>query len=187
MLVSYSKSLKNGNQPVVITTAEAKAQLNITHDHQDSLIDAYILSAKQQIENYTSRSLNIYEVTATTIQWLRKIVLEQTPAKSDVVVQYYDEANSLTTLDASNYTVLNNESGEPMVYFHEFSDLPTVYDRVDAIVITYDVGYATADVPEPFKQYVKLVVTHFYENRSDSADRFPRFADSLLRPYKKWS
>ena len=180
-MVSYTASLQT--QATVVTLTEAKAHLRITHDYEDDVIQAYINSAVIAGENYTGRFLNIYDVTCKTDEFTDGLRLQYAPLVDDeaVVIKYYDSDNSLQTLDATWYSILHR-NGEPEIYFDDNKTLPSLYNREDAVVITYQSG-----IPEPFKQYVKLMITFFYENRSDSVDKLPRFTNTLLKPYKKWA
>ena len=90
-MLSYIATLKTtGTQPDVVTLSDLKDHLNITHTYQDTLIQAYLEAAITQAENYTARSLKIYEVTANTNVFTQNIQLEKTPYKSTIVIKYQD-------------------------------------------------------------------------------------------------
>ena len=185
-MYSFLATLKAGTQPDVVTLSDAKDHLNITHTYQDTLIQAYIDAAINYAENYTSRSLKIHEVTATAAAFCETITLEKTPYSSGLVIQYYNTNNALQTLAASTY-VINYVNDEPVIVFNEFENLPEVYNRKDAVKITYEAGYEDeALIPKSYKQAIKLLLGQLYENRTDTVDKLPRCMNTLLRPYKKW-
>lgn len=183
-MISYSAVL--ATPTVVSTLTNIKDHLNVTHVHHDTLIQSYIDAAVIMAENYTGRFVHTYDVTVQTAEFPTSIPLERTPVDSStIVIKYFDSDNAEQTLAASNYDLLYR-NGEPEIFFDPEVSLPSVYNRNDAIKITYSAGYTTATVPEPFDIYVKLAVTYLYEHRSDSVDSLPRFTNSVLRAYKKW-
>lgn len=182
-MVSYTSTLNTAT--TVVTYAEAKAHLNLTHDYQQDLVEAFIDSATVMAENYTAQAINIYDVVAITDDFYDGLQLQKTPLKGDVVIQYYNSNNALQTLDSSKY-LIRYDGSEPTICYTSYSTLPAVYDRIDAVNITYQTGYGAGDVPKPYKTFVLLMVAHFYENRSDSVDKLPRYSSAVLRPYKKW-
>lgn len=170
----------------LVTLTEAKAQLRVTHTHEDTEITAYIAVAITMAEDYLSRAIHKKNVVAITNRFIDGLQLQRTPVLEAIVVKYYDVNDSLQTLDASKYIIRYN-SGEPEIHYKDTSLLPSVYDRIDAVQITYNIGYNTAtDVPVPIKQYVLLKITQMYENRTDTVQRYSTFGESLLRPYRKW-
>jgi uncharacterized phiE125 gp8 family phage protein len=177
--------LKEGvTQPTILSLADAKAHLNITHSYQDDLIQSYIDAAVAEAESYTSRSLKIYTVTIKLTTFVNRLLLTQTPYKTGLEIKYYDEDNTLQTLDTGLY-VLGYHYGEPVIYFNDETDLPTLYNRQDAVVITYDAGYGLEIMPEQFVQFCKLLVGSFYEQRSDSVNNLPRMSYSLIHKFKR--
>ena len=183
-MVSSFATLKTGvTQPVILSIEDAKAHLNITHGHQDDLIQSYIDAAISEAEAYTSRSLYIREVSIKTNTFSNQIKLTDTPYKAALVVKYYDVNNTEQTLGVDAY-VLGYHYGEPVIYFNDSALLPSLYNRQDAIIITYDAGYGLEVMPLQFTQFCKLLVGTFYEYRTDSVDKLPRLSYNLIHKYK---
>lgn len=182
-MVSNIAVLKEGTQPTILSLEDAKVHLNITHSYQDDLIQSYIDAAVSEAEAYTSRSLKNYEVTLKTSQFYDRLLLTLTPYQDNLVIQYYDANNALQTLADTTY-VLGYHFGEPVIYFNDMSALPQVYNRQDAVVITYDAGYGVQQMPVQFTQFCKLMVGTFYEHRTDSVDKLPRLSYNLIHKYK---
>ena len=180
-MTSYTVTYNTGVD--VITLAEAKDHLRITHAYEDELIQSYVDAAISSAENYTGRYLHLYDVIGKSLTFGDAAILEHGPVNGDVVITYYDLDNSIQTLDASYFDVMVF-NGIPEVVYNPVMTLPSLYNRHDAVVVTYQAGYSVA--PQPFKQYVRLVVAFLYENRSDTVDKLPRFTQTIIRPYKKW-
>ena len=182
-MVSNIAILKSGEQPVILSLEDAKAHLNITHSYQDDLIQSYIDVAIDEAQGYTSRSLHTYEVTIKTTAFENRLILTLTPYLANLVIKYYDANNGLQTLDDSTY-VLGYHFGEPVIYFNDETSLPSLYNRQDAVIITYDAGYGLESMPKQFTQFCKLLVGSFYEQRTDSVDKLPHLSYNLIHKYK---
>jgi len=182
-MVHYTATLNTAT--VVTTYAEAKDHLRLTHDYQQTLVQSYIDAAVVFAENYTGRAIHVYDVVATTSKFCDAYQLENTPLKGTVTIQYYDSDNAIQTLSSSLYSIQYN-NGEPVIYYSDVTSWPDVYDREDAVKISYQTGYDAANVPEPFKIYILLLVSFLYDNPSDTIDKLPRFIHSAIRSYKKW-
>jgi uncharacterized phiE125 gp8 family phage protein len=182
-MVSNIASLKAVTQPVILSLEGAKSHLNITHDHQDILIQSYIDAAISEAENYTSRSLKTYNVIVKTTQFIDQLLLTLTPYQAGLVINYYDINNVEQILNPATY-VLGYHFGEAVIYFNDTTTLPSLYSRQDAVKITYDAGYGLQAMPAQFTQFCKLLVGTFYEQRTDSVDKLPRLSYSLIHKFK---
>jgi uncharacterized phiE125 gp8 family phage protein len=175
----------------------------------ESLVQRNIIAARTYVENVTRRklveqtlrlSLSNFPVTYST--WLtarplsdplRYIRLPCPPIIELVSVSYFDSANASTAIDASNYYVTDDLE----LRFATGFSAPTVYDRPDALRITYRAGYLgdgspgpdsqetyTANIPAPLIQAVlmqaQLLLDRFNE---DERRAFERARDDLLRSY----
>jgi len=116
------------------------------------------------------------------------IELRRGPLQSVNSLKYYNESNVLTTWDASNYLIAE-ELDVPVI--DSDNDWPTdLFDRTDAVEITYITGYDdVADIPQAIKQAILMIVGHLYENRQDvivgsQVNAMPLSSRSLLDPYK---
>lgn len=184
-MVSNFATLKPGvTQPVILSLEDAKAHLNITHSHQDDLIQSYIDAAIAEAQAYTSRSLKIYEVTIKLSTFTDKLLLTLTPYKAGLVITYYDTNNDLQTLDTDQY-VLGYYFGEPVLHFNNMAALPATYNRQDAVTVSYDAGYGLEEMPQQFVSFCKLLVGSFYEQRSDSVNNLPRLSYGLIHKFKQ--
>lgn len=168
----------------VVTLAEAKANLRVDHDYQNDMIQSFINASVEMAQNYTGRLLANRPVTVTHSTFLQNMQLRYTPVVGNVVIVYRDVNDTEATLATTAYEVVIASSGELSINYLDTDTLPEVYDRSDAVTITYTAGTAENAIPEVFKTYVKLMVNKLYENPGDTPYKYRSFAESLLSGYK---
>lgn len=120
-----------------------------------------ITSARRNVEKLTRRSL-IRQTLRLSVEgfpancegwqlgprWVRvptTIRLLRPPVIAVQSVQYFDADNALQTVDAASYYVTDDEA--PELRFVSTFSAPTVYDRPDALRVTYVAGYLGAGSP----------------------------------------
>lgn len=152
----------------IVTTAEFKAWAKIDDDTEDALIDSLLSAATQAAENYTRRS--IYPSTwNTTINAFETVELHVVPVDlSTIAITYYDVDNIATPLLAEFYNVIDN-GPDDFVCILFIGELPTLYDRADAVNISYAGGYAAGECPEGIRVGILKRAASDYENRQDAA------------------
>jgi uncharacterized phiE125 gp8 family phage protein len=157
-----------------VTVADAQDHLRV--DGEESYIENLIKAAYKVVENRTQRP-----VVGKTVQQYFDDVMWTTVLYwgnvDNVLVQYYDEDNILQTF--TDYYVDNVMDRTRIV----FNSLPEIFNRPNAIVITYDCAW---DVPEDVKQAILLLVGEMYEKRMDHVKRLPTAFDYLIDMYKLW-
>jgi uncharacterized phiE125 gp8 family phage protein len=120
-----------------------------------------ITTARRNVEKLTRRSLirqtlrlSVDGFPSNCIGWQlgprwvcapTAIRLFRPPVLSLQSVQYFDASNVLQTVDAASYYVTDDEL--PEVRFVSTFIAPTVYDRPDALRVTYVAGYLGAGSP----------------------------------------
>lgn len=176
---------------------EVRSHLRVDHHDDDTLLEALIDVVTERLDGYTGvvgRAL----ITQTWRQeWSdfprsRWLSLPLSPVQS-VVVQYLDESETLRTLDAAVYYLVNLPHG-PFVELDEDSNWPDTADRPDAVQVTIVCGYgdAAADVPRPLRQAALLMLSELYEHReavavgvSAAAIPMTLTVERLLAPYRR--
>lgn len=150
-----------------ITLAEAKAQLNIetAFTDDDTLITDCIKAATAYIEGIIQGPVvtQTWELQLTDFAGI--IELKKTPVASITSVSYYDASNADQVVSNTNYQT-DLSSVPARIIFNDSYSIPTPYDRFDAVRVRFVCGVAQAAVPFNIKQVVKLLVAHFYENRT---------------------
>ena len=151
----------------LLTTAEAKDHLRVDISNDDTLIDAYIESARQLIEETTGRAFVDRTYRLDLPLFDPEIILPMPPLISISSVKYYDTSNGLQTLAATEYDVDVPAGRLLQAYGGVY---PATYSRHDAVQITYVAGVGTTSspagsVPERVKSAARLLVGDMYENR----------------------
>lgn len=179
------RTVDAASEPVTLT--EAKSHLRVDHSDDDTYITGLITAARNIAENYTNSSF-FTQTWVATMEWFTEVIeLRRGPVQSVSSLKYYDSSNTLQTFDASGYFVDTNQ------------DIPTIeadnnwpsalYDRIDAIQVTYVTGYATVGaIPQAIKHAILMIIGHLYENRQDvvvgsQVNQMPQASRTLLNPY----
>lgn len=181
--------------PVLLS--EAKEHCRIDSDDQDALLAGFIIAARQHCEDETDRSF-ITQTLQLKIDsdWPVDrcgndcIVLPRPPHKTGAVmaITYVDTNGASQTLSPSLYQFSEGDIFGSIRPAYG-ATWPTVRDQMDAITVTFVAGYGSnpGDVPEPVRQAIKLMISHFNENReavtSGQMIETPLAVERLLRKY----
>lgn len=178
----------------VVTLAEAKLHLRVSHSTEDALIAALVAAATEHAQTETRRQL----VTATLRMDLDcfpadgVLELHRTPVQAVSGITYVDDAGATQTLAPADY-VVDTASAPARVVLADGSVWPTTDVRPNAVSVTFTAGYgAAAAVPAGIKAWMLLQVGALYRNREafatglSVAELPASFADRLLDPYRVW-
>ena len=152
-----------------ITTAEAKAHLNVTSADDDTYIDTLVVAARQKTESYLNRSLITQTWNLYLDKFESKIILPRAPIQSVSSIKYIDTNGAEQTLSSAVYTV--DTDAEPgQVYLAYEQSWPDIRTMEKAVDVEYIAGYGDAgtDVPQVIKQAMLLLVGHYYERREET-------------------
>lgn len=186
MRPQYSISAQPNSEPIALNQASEHLRVDSTEDQ--TYIRDLISVAREYFDALTGRSsaTTSYVLTAETWEDLfcqtgrinntsaYVIPLYRTPLLTVESIKYYaPDASSLTTINAGDYRVITG--AEPgMIQFKDSP--PSVDDRIDAIQIAFTAGSDCA--PAMCKHAIRMLVAHFYENRTPIA-----FASSSEIPF----
>ncbi len=149
-----------------VTLDECKSQLRLEIPDDDPLILSYIAMARSYVEAVVGQQL----VTAT---WEWKLdgfrplfLLPHPPLQSVSSITYLDTAGASQTLATSVYQ-FDTASIPGRIMVAQGKSWPAVQGATfNTVTITFIAGHgAQALVPENFKQAIRLLVSHQYENR----------------------
>lgn len=152
----------------IISLAEAKEQLVISHGDDDSFLLGLVASASRAVEEMTGRAL----MTQTWRQELHgaaardDVLLRRTPVQSITSIAYYDRENTLQTAPADDFR-LYGDADRSFIRPEVGQSWPALYARLDALRITYVAGYgdSPSDVPAELRTAALMLVAHWYERR----------------------
>lgn len=151
-----------------VTLDEAKDHLRVDGTDEDALIMAYIKAARRQCEMISRRAFvtQTWELALTTWQLQNWIELPNPPLQSVTSITYIDSAGVSAVMSSADY-VVDTYSQPGRVVLGYSKCWPSVTLRPGpSVIVRYVAGYgAPKDVPETYKQAIKLLVGHFYENR----------------------
>ena len=148
----------------IITVADIKEHLRVTHDLEDDLIGAIRVAAVNFIENYCNVRLGSFTAYGYLPRWVGSYI-PVGPVTAISAVEYEtDNAGTLSTLDSSKWHV--DTRSQPARI--SFSDYPAPYEHaLMPIRITMTVGHAYDNIPGTLMQAIRLMCAHLYENRQD--------------------
>jgi uncharacterized phiE125 gp8 family phage protein len=173
-----------------MTLAEAKAYLRVATDDDDDVIGALIAAARGLVEAQTRRALITQSWRLVRDQWPRdgRIAVLPAPLSALSAARVYREDGSTQSIDLGAF-VIDNATVPAIVAFAPFT-MPEPGRTSAGIEIDVSVGYgAAADVPEPLRQAMRLLIAHWYENRGvialgDTIAVLPASVAALIAPYR---
>lgn len=181
----------------VLTVAECKSHLRVTHSDDDTLIGLFRDAAITRLD--ARGNLGRCMVSQTWRQdyacWPEGGILRLPfPDVSAVTsLKYSDENDVEQTVSASLYALREDELGSGLWFKKDFTTPNFNTDRPDPIRCLFVAGFGTAaDVPAAIKAGMLLMVGDLYENRESTAigvgidvRPLPLGVDALLGPYRR--
>jgi uncharacterized phiE125 gp8 family phage protein len=171
-----------------VTLADAKAFLRVETDADDDVIGALIAASRIHIEAQTRRAMIAQSWRLTADFWPPDGRLTVTPAplKQVTAARVFDIDGHAQTIDTQ---VFVPDFGASAVAFAPWA-VPAPGRIAAGIELDVVTGYgdAAADVPEPLRQAIRLLVAHWYENRGLAAvgtvTILPTSVAALIAPYR---
>lgn len=139
-----------------ITLQEAKDHLRIADTSFDTQITDYLQAAAMQMLRMVAVSPGDAVLKAYFKDW-SDFEFYIDPIASIDSIKYYDENNSQQTLGTGNYNTFLD--GYPKKI--EITSEPSLYDRPDAVEVTFTTGYTTT--PEDVKHALRLMVKDMFD------------------------
>ena len=176
------------DQDTIITVADLKAHMRVTHTAEDTLISALRSAAISWVEEHCNIKLGSYTARGYLPGFYNAYV-PIGPVTAFTEVKYQTTENTdydsnLTTLNASNW--YTDTISQPARI--AFRDYPHTYEyALNPVVVTFTAGYST--MPTPVLQAIRLLVAHMYENRQEEivgtiTTRLKFGLEALLNPFR---
>ncbi len=149
-----------------LSLAETKSFLRVEHEDDDAVVASLIAAARIHVEAQTHRALITQTWRLVRDAWpaTGRLALMPAPLRSLVAVRVYDAAGEAVTLDTDSFDV-DAASAPPVLAVKPGVSQPG--RNMAGIEIEFEAGYGddAADVPEPLRHAIRLLVAHWYENR----------------------
>jgi uncharacterized phiE125 gp8 family phage protein len=169
---------------------EAKAFLRVEHNDDDETVAALIAGARLHVEAQTRRALITQTWRLVRDAWppSGRVAVRPAPLQALTAARVYDEDGTAREIDPQAFVL---DAGASALAFAVWA-VPVPGRAAAGIELDIRVGYgdAAADVPEPLRQAVRLLVAHWYEHRglvAADAALLPATVAALLAPYRMLS
>ena len=164
-----------GPATAVLTTAEAKTHLRVTHSSDDTYIDGLVDTARTIVESRSGWKMFTQTLELRADSFNEKgladptakdiIGLRVAPVASITSIKYYNTADSDTEISNTDYWT--DLLGVPC-RLQIKNSWPSTNERIGNVRIRLVAGTVKDKIPEHLLLAVKLLVGHWYENREET-------------------
>lgn len=173
----------------VVSLEEAKLHCRIEPDvsEDDELVAALVSAATAHLEKTLSMKMVSQQWRQDFAGFAKGLRLPLKPVDADsITIDYRDADDAEQTLAADTYRVLTDAEGT-FIEIVSGETWPDVFDRPDAVSISFTAGVAVADVPPALRIAICLHTAFLYVNRESHVESSvtPTGAyDALVWPFK---
>ena len=170
MIVGLTVVTAPAIEPVSIDDLKTDLRIDSDLTDHDVLIESLGRAAREWVERTAKRALITQTLKLTLDEWpdSDRISLPRAPLISVGSIKYTDTSGSENTFSASSYFAdTDNEPGR--VVLHNGESWPSAALRPAAgIAIEYNAGFGPEeiDVPDSYKNAIRLLVAFWYDNPS---------------------
>ena len=142
----------------LVSLSDVKEHLRVEHILDDSLINSYILTAMDYIEDYTGLAYGIQNFEEYVIADIaeRDVFLSMNPVNSITEIIEIDEVDGAQTDITNDIVSITNALG---------TRIKT--DNKKSYKVTYSAGVTESSLPNQMRQALLLIVADMYEHRED--------------------
>ena len=157
-----------------ISVAEAKAQMRVEGNDDDTIIERLVNAAVAfvDVQGVLGRAM----ITQTWGEWLAPnpstVMLSLGPVQSVSAIKYYDVDGVLQTATLADFNVFGTPN-RITITPKTGKAWPITQNRDDAIKIEYVIGYgaSSTSVPQTVRHALLMLVAHWYENRETTQEK----------------
>ena len=184
-----------------VSLEEAKSWLRLDSGDEDAIVTALVASARAAVEAATSKLLVMQTWRLVLDEWPRvatgfcsvappgsaMLTIPLGPVASITAIRIYDASGTPQVVSPATYAL----RGAPDDRWIDFIAAPPSPSRTRAgIEIDIVAGFgAPADVPQPLRQAILMLVARLYENRGDGMEPAPEHlrgaVHSLIAPFRR--
>lgn len=177
------EEVKKNDTIELVSLSVVKKHLRIEPDYtdDDELIEIYLNSAIEQIENFTERPLAEQNTIYTTNAFV-DFVYERKAMNDAIekVLYWVKDEDEAIELPSESYS----QTKQGIETFRvSFKNVP---ENVVKVQVFIKQGYTAQNLPKVFKQSIFLLVTEAYDRRDNNAAVINTKAKSLIQSYRKW-
>lgn len=171
------RSLRRTSAPAVepVTLSDAKAHCRVDTSADDTLIQGYITTAREWVEDYIDRALVTQQLVMKLDAFPAEIELPRPPmiasgtATAVTITYVTGEAGGTATLSASEYRVDRDSTPGAIRTLYAGSWPSHLIDQ-NSVTVSWWAGYGdSASVPQRVKSAILMCVHELYEKRGDGA------------------
>lgn len=146
-----------------ITLTEAKAHLRVDFTEDDAYITSLITVARQYAETRTWRAIPQQTFDVFYDEYTSTLQLPRPPLISVTSVSYKNSGDTYVNFNTTDYVVdFEAIPAKVVIQAARPQDLSTI----NPLRVRFVSGYANANsIPAHIKHAIKMLVSHFYENR----------------------
>lgn len=160
---------------VIVTLELAKANSKIDYTDEDALLQLFLDSATDEIENYLDYP--VIKRTDSVLKlkcWISKFRFPF-PVIGVTSLKYDTGFGTTQTIATENWSFEHNEL---------VLDMDEPEDLKGDLIVTLDVGYEMADIPSDIKAAALLMFTQADTYREDMQVKVNKASQHKLRPHK---
>lgn len=185
-------ALTSGPAEEPVTVAEAKAHLRIDGSAEDILIASLIVTSRLHVEAALGFALITQGWRLTLDKWPEggTVLFPLRPIRSVTSVTVRDESGDAVVVSSSGY-LLDGEALRPRLVPCD-GTWPAPGRQTNGIEIAFEAGIGdeAADIPQPIRHAILLLVAHWYEHRDpleigSAGAAIPPLVSDLLKPYRE--
>lgn len=167
----YQIRLVTGPAVEPVSLSEAKIDLRVDHDDDDTLIAALITAARMEAEGLARRSFVNQTLDLSLTNWPADgcIRLPLPPVASVTSITYYKEDNTSATMSSSDYITVTDVDPAVITLGLNKTWPSDALRPVAPIRVRYVAGYGAtaASVPERYRALIRSLVLVRYESRDE--------------------